>query len=219
MWGHQTHARPSRGAPLVRSYPLGSLACSEPQAWGSSLLSVASSDLCGLQSPMCNLGSIPPALQDCWNEMHKHALAALHTPFPSGRDSARDELQGAKLKWWVTRCKAWCSLLFLGTGSETGGRWMCVTGGRRWACIKVLGPNLTSEPARKAGVKRDGGVAWRWAFGDPGIWGQRHRWRALGHSSGCGFDDSRFGWNWQNPNACEHCLNHWFSALTAQRLN
>lgn len=38
---------------------------------------------------------------------------------------------------------------------------MCVTGGRRWACIKVLGPNLASEPARKAGVNRDGGVAGR----------------------------------------------------------
>ena len=48
-------------------------------------------------------------------------------------------------------------------------------------------------------------------------WGQRHRWRALDHSSGCGLDESRFGWNWQNPNnACEHCLNHWFSALTAE---
>lgn len=43
----------------------------------------------------------------------------------------------------------------------TGGAWLCVTGGRRWACNKVFGPNLTSEPARKAGVNRDGGVAGR----------------------------------------------------------
>lgn len=106
MWDHQTHARPSRGAPLVRTSPLGSLACSEPQAWGSSLLSVASIDLCGLQSPMCNLGAFHllfrTAGMKCTNM--RWLLSTLPFPLAETRpetsnkvQSLSDELQGAKL--------------------------------------------------------------------------------------------------------------------------
>lgn len=34
-------------------------------------------------------------------------------------------------------------------------------GGRKWTCIKVVGPNLTSESPRKTGVNRDGCVVGR----------------------------------------------------------
>ena len=55
-------------------------------------------------------------------------------------------------------------------------------GGRKWTCIKVVGPNLTSESPRKTGVNRDGGVVGRRAVRDPGSCGQRCRLRALSHS-------------------------------------